>query len=603
MTDGVSSGAAARARHPLFQKYFLVLFIAVVVPLIANGASDAWFGYRDQRANLRLRLHAEATAAAGRIDAFLDGVRAQMDWTVQLPWGDGLDDRHRFDALRLLRQAPAITEATLIDGAGIERLHVSRTDPDVAMSGVDHTADPAVIGARASRIWFGPLTLHRGSEPFMTVAVAGTRASAGVTIAEINLKLIWDVISAIHIGETGEAFVLDRQGRLVAHPDISLVLGGESNVAAASLRALQIAAARQGGELVSGVDAENRSVLAAPEHIAGPDWTAFVEQPTAEAYGPIRAALWRTAFLLMAGAVFAAALAYLLARRMTGPIRLLEEGAALIGARRFDHQIALKTGDELEGLASRFNAMAGELAISQERSERISRLKRFLAPQVAELVEGAGREGLLDSRRAEVSVVFCDLRGFTAFSGRAGPEEVMGLLGEYHDALGAIIMRYEATLTCFMGDGLMLLLNAPLPCVDPAMRALSMALDMQSAVQALIVRWRLLGYSIGFGVGVATGAATVGRIGYEGRIEYTAIGSVVNLASRICSSAEDGQVIVDSGTAAVADAKIDLEPLGARPMKGFAQPVPVFLVKPMTGPLMRFDAEQANSPPMALPPG
>jgi class 3 adenylate cyclase len=163
----------------------------------------------------------------------------------------------------------------------------------------------------------------------------------------------------------------------------------------------------------------------------------------------------------------------------------------------------------------------------------------------------------------------------------------------------------------------MLLLNAPLPCVDPAMRALSMALDMQSAVQALIVRWRLLGYSIGFGVGVATGAATVGRIGYEGRIEYTAIGrigyegrieytaigSVVNLASRICSSAEDGQVIVDSGTAAVADAKIDLEPLGARPMKGFAQPVPVFLVKPMTGPLMRFDAEQANSPPMALPPG
>ena len=163
----------------------------------------------------------------------------------------------------------------------------------------------------------------------------------------------------------------------------------------------------------------------------------------------------------MAGAGFAAALAYLLARRMTRPITLLEEGAKLIGAGQFDHKIDVHTGDELEGLAAEFNEMAGELALSQERSERIARLKRFLAPQIAELVEGAGKQSLLDSRRAVVAVVFCDLRGFTAFSGEVGPEEVIGLLGEYYEALGAIIMRYEATLTCFMGDGLMLLLNAP----------------------------------------------------------------------------------------------------------------------------------------------
>jgi len=571
--------SSARVRCPLFWKYFAVLFAAVVVPLLASGASEAWFGYRDQRANLSLRLRAEARAAAVRIQAFLDLVRSQLEWTVQLPWAEGADERHRFDVLRLMRQAPAITTVTLVDGKGVERLRVSRTDPDVVMSGVDRSKDPAVMGARAAHIWFGALTLHRGSEPFMTVAVAGARSSAGVTVAEINLKLIWEVISAIHIGKTGDAFVLDRSGRLVAHSDISLMLGGEDNAAVASLRALQ--AAGHGNDVVSGEDAEHRAVLAAAAKIVGPDWTAFAEQPIAEAYGTIRAALWRTGFLLAAGAAFAATLAYLLARRMIEPIKLLEKGAGLIGQGRFDRKIEVHTGDELEGLASRFNEMAGELALSQERSERIARLKRFLAPQVAELVEGAGREGLLDSRRAEVAVVFCDLRGFTAFSTRVEPDDVIGLLGEYYEALGAIVMRYEATLTCFMGDGLMLLLNAPLPCPDPAIRAVDMALEMQAAVQALITRRRGRDHDVGFGIGVATGEAIVGRIGYEGRIDYTAIGSVVNLASRMCSAARDGQVLIDRQTAAAAtaDSTICLEDVGAWPMKGFSQAVPVFAAK------------------------
>jgi adenylate cyclase len=162
MKGDVSPLRFARPHRSLFQKYFLVLFVAVVVPLIINGASDAWFGYRDQRANLSSRLRAEANSAAGQIQAFLDGIRSQMDWTVQLPWTEGLDERHQFDALRLLRQAPAITEVTLVDGKGIERLHVSRTDPDVAMSGVDHSTDPAVIGARARGRW---LCYPRPEEP------------------------------------------------------------------------------------------------------------------------------------------------------------------------------------------------------------------------------------------------------------------------------------------------------------------------------------------------------------------------------------------------------------------------------------------------------
>ena len=579
MTADAGTEPAPRLRRSLFQKYFAVLFAAVVLPLLASGASEAWFGYLDRRHTLNLRLRAEADAAAARIQGFLDGIPSQMNWTVQAPWGEGLDERHRIDVLRLMRQTPAIAEATLVDAEGAERLRVSRTDPDVEMSGVNHSADPAYLGARAEHLWWGPVTLHRGSEPYMTVAVAGARASAGVAIAEINLKLNWDVISAIHIGRTGEAFVLDRSGELVAHPDISLVLRGKDNPAAAPLRALQAAAIASGGRLVSGADAEGRAVSAAAKQIAGPDWTAIVAQPVAEAYAPIRAALWRTAFLLLAGGAFAAALAYWLARRMTGPIKLLEDGAAHIGAGEFDYQIEMRTGDELERLAQRFNQMAGELALSQERSERIKRLEQFLSPQVAQLVESAGHERLLNSHRAVITVIFCDLRGFTLFSSHAAPDEVMGLLAEYHRALGEIIVRDGATLTCYMADGLMLLLNAPIPCDDSATLAARMAIDMQRAVQDLIPQWRLRGHAIGFGMGIATGEATVGRIGYEGRIDYTAIGPVVNLASRLCELAVDGQVIIDVSTAAALGDALLAEPLGGRSIRGFAEPTAIFALR------------------------
>ena len=518
--------ATARPRRPLFYKYFVALFVAVVVPLLANGASEAWFGYRDQRAFLTQQLHAEARSAAGKIEGFLDDVTDQLQWTVQLPWREGMDERHRFDVLRLMRQVPAVLEVVLVDGDGVERLHVSRVDPDVVNSGIDHSNDPAVVGARSDRTWYGPVTLYENSEPHMTLAVAGAREANGITIAVINLKLIWDVISAIHIGQSGDAFVLDRAGRLVAHPDISLVLRGDDDPAAARLKQLRQAAISGVGETAEGSNADDRPVIAAMAPIRGPEWTAFVEEPATEAFTPLRSALWRTGYLALAGALLAATLAYLLARRMTGPIALLEREAEEIGAGRFDHKIEISTGDELEGLATRFNDMAVELAVSQERSERIARLKRFLAPQVAELVEGSDQQALLDSHRAEVVVIFCDLRGFTGFAGTAAPEEVMGLLQEYYEALGMIITRYEATLTCFMGDGLMLLLNAPVPCPEPALRGVHLAAEMQASVQSLIKEWRARGHAVGFGVGLAKGPATVGRIGYEGRHDYTAIGNV-----------------------------------------------------------------------------
>jgi adenylate cyclase len=568
----------SKPRRPLFWKYFIVLFGAVVVTLVTNSLSEALFGYRDLTNSLNRQLGAQAQSAAGRIDGFLDGIVEQLGWVVQLPWTPGSEQRHRVDVLRLMQLVPAIVDVILVDSAGVEKLHVSRVEPDVIGSGVDRSNDEAVLGAFSQRVWYGPVTLHEGSEPHMTVAVIGPRASAGAAIAEINLKLIWDVISTIHVGKTGNAFVLDRPGHLVAHPDISLVLRGTDPSETATLKTMQSATIAAGGEAASVTDLQNRPVMVATAPIVGPGWTVFAEQPIAEALEPIRASLWRTALLLLGGAAFASLLAYLLARRMVGPIRRLEEGAQRIGAGQFDHKIEIATKDELEQLADRFNSMADELALSQERSERIARLKRFLAPQVAELVDRSGEDAMLDGHHAEIVVVFCDLRGFTAFASEVDADETMGVLREYYEALGRLISAYKATLTNMSGDGLMILLNAPLPRSDPLSIALRMTVEMQKEVQSLIALWHERGHSIGFGIGLAKGVATVGRIGYEGRVDYTAIGTVVNLASRLCAAAADGQILICPTSAREAKSAPPLRALGRQPFKGFPEGVEVYEV-------------------------
>lgn len=567
---------SSRPRRSLFVKYFITLFVAVVGPLLLGSASDAWFGYRDQRLQLNQLLQTESRSAADRIQTFIEGIRDQLGWVVQLPWTAGEDERHRIDALRLLRQVPAIASVTLVDETGTERVFVSRLGLNRIGRGADLSNDPGFLGARENKVWYGPVRYQRNSEPYMTIAVAGNRAAAGVAIADINLKLIWDVISAIKIGETGYALAIDDSGQLIAHPDISLVLRGDA--APASLERMKSAIAISSGSTVVTSDADGTKVVAFATRTMGPGWTVIAQQPVAEAFSAIRAALWRSLVLVLVGALFALALAYWLARRMSGPIQQLEEGAERIGAGQFEHRVTITTGDELERLANSFNNMAGELAVSKEKSERINRLKRFLAPQVAELVEHSGNERLLGSQRRDVVAIFGDLRGFTAFSSHAEPHVIMGVLAEYYEALGTVITRHEATLTGLAGDGLMVLVNAPVECADPALRGLRLALDMQTAVQALIVRWRANGHAIGFGVGIAMGPATVGTVGYEGRIDYTAIGSVINLASRLCGSALDAQILADPVIAAAARGTIELDALGNRPIKGYDAPLAVFAV-------------------------
>ena len=239
------------------------------------------------------------------------------------------------------------------------------------------------------------------------------------------------------------------------------------------------------------------------------------------------------------------------------------------------HDTVREQSAELEAwngkLEERVAAQLGEI-------ERVGRLKRFLAPQLAELVVSSGDERLLESHRRDIVVVFCDLRGYTAFAETAEPEEVMGVLREYHGALGPLVTRFEGTLDHFLGDGLMVFFNDPLPCPDPAERAVKMALAMRAAAGERLLAWRRRGFDLGLGIGIAQGYATLGRIGFEGRMDYTAIGTVTNLAARLCGEARDGQILVSQRIAAAVEGFAVLEEVGSLALKGLREPVMAYNV-------------------------
>ena len=235
-----------------------------------------------------------------------------------------------------------------------------------------------------------------------------------------------------------------------------------------------------------------------------------------------------------------------------------------------------------------------------EELDRVGRLRRFLAPQLAELIVTAGDERILESHRREITVVFTDLRGFTAFAEIAEPEDVMGVLREYHVAMGELIFRFQGRLERFTGDGLMVFFNDPIPCPDPPARAVRMAVAMRERVDELALGWRRRGHDLGFGVGVAVGYATLGRIGFEGRYDYGAIGSVTNLAARLCGEAAPGQILISQRVHLMIEDLVDAEPLGELTLKGFHRPVDVYNVRAIQGAAP--DADPGSPSPQAVAP-
>ena len=210
--------------------------------------------------------------------------------------------------------------------------------------------------------------------------------------------------------------------------------------------------------------------------------------------------------------------------------------------------------------------------------ERMGRLRRFLPPQVADLIVASGTEKQLESHRREITALFCDLRGFTGFSESSDPEDVMALLRDYHAAIGEIIIKYSGTLERYAGDGVMVIFNDPVPVENPALQAVLMALDMRTAIGGLIEKWRDLGHDLGFGIGIAHGFATLGTIGFEGRFDYAAIGTVSNVASRLCDEAKPGQILISPRVRLAVEKAVTVEAVGEFALKGIRRPMMAYNV-------------------------
>jgi signal transduction histidine kinase len=376
-------------RSRLFTKY-VALFVAVVaVALISNGIFEVFFYYREHKAALIRIQHEQAEAAAAKIGQFIKEIESQLGWTAQLPWSAGSIEQRRFDALRLLKQVPAVTELAQVDSTGKERIRVSRIDINTVDSGIDLSKDPKFTDAVANKVYYGPVYFRRESEPYMTLSLAGTRKDAGVSIAEVNLKLIRELVSQIKVGASGQAYVVDAKGRLISHPDISLVLRNTDMSKLAQVQAAQARGADIAPDALQGaLNIQGQEVLTASAPIAPLGWTMFVELPVKEAYASLYQALQRLAIVLLAASIFAVLAGIFLARRMIVPIQTLRAGAARIGSGDLAQRISIRTGDELEGLADQFNDMGARLQesyadLEQKVEQRTAELSESLQQQTA----------------------------------------------------------------------------------------------------------------------------------------------------------------------------------------------------------------------------
>lgn len=362
-------------RSRLFWKYVVVLVLLVSGALAASGAVEIYFSYQENKTALVSVQREKAAAAASRIDQFIREIENQIGWTTHasfVPQGAALDQR-RFDYLRLFRQAPSVTEISYLDSSGREQLRVSRLAMDVVGSRADFSREPRFVEAKTGKTYFSPVYFRKESEPYITIAMAGRGQDAGVTVADVNLKFIWDVVSQIKIGKAGHAYVVDSGGNLIAHPDISLVLQ-KTNLS--SLPQVRDAVAgpprvdEARGEVTVARNLQGTDVLAAHAVIAPLGWSVFVEQPLGEAFAPLYASILRTALLLLVGLGVSVLASVFLARRMVTPIQALQAGAARIGAGDLGHRLAVRTGDEVEALAEQFNSMVTQLQESYANLEQ-----------------------------------------------------------------------------------------------------------------------------------------------------------------------------------------------------------------------------------------
>ena len=380
-------------RGSLFLKYAIPLVVLVMGGLVISGLVEIYFSYQENKNALSRIQHEKAVAAAIRIEQFVRALEHDLSWIAQTPWGPrGIPlDQRRLDSLRLLRQVPTITEVSHIDPTGHEQLRVSRLAMDVIGSNLDLSSDPKFKEAMARKTYFSPVYFRKESEPYMTIAMAGAGEDAGVVAAEANLKFIWDVVSNLKVGKGGNAYVVDERGRLIAHPDISLVLQKTDLSALPQVRAAAATLSRDADtsvEAMVGRDVRGTEVLSAHATITPLNWSVFVELPITEAFASLYASIWRTVILVLVGVVVSIGASLFIVRRMVSPIQALRAGAARIGAGALEHRIAVQSGDELQALADEFNRMTERLqesyaGLERKVEERTRDLRESLEQQTA----------------------------------------------------------------------------------------------------------------------------------------------------------------------------------------------------------------------------
>ena len=436
MTPPGAAAAPGTRRGRLFWKYVIVIVALVGGALLASGLVEIYFSYQENKGALVALQREKALGAASRIELFIKEIERQIVWTTQpqLVAPSAALEQRRIDYLRLLRQVPPITELSYLDASGKEQLRVSRLAMDVIGSQQDYAHDPRFTVPKSGRIYHGPVYFRKESEPYMTIAMPAS-GGAGATVAEVNLKFIWDVVNQIKVGRAGKAFVVDGQANLIAHPDISLVLQKTTLGSLDQVRAALTAPPTPGAtttDIPIAHDLQGRQVLTAHSMILPLRWAVFVEQPLEEAFEPLRSSITRTGLLVLLGVAFAVGASLILARRMVRPIRALEAGAAQIGAGELGHRIQVKTGDEIEALAARFNQMTAQLqesyaTLEQKVDERTSELTEALEQQTAT----GDILGVISSSPTDVQPVF---------------DAIARSAVRLCDGVGCAVVRFDGTL-------------------------------------------------------------------------------------------------------------------------------------------------------------
>ncbi len=374
-------------RGKLFRKYLLLILSLVSLALLLSGGIGLYLNYRETTAALASLQREKAIGAASRIEQYLRQVTQQLQYAALPQMGAGDLELRRIEFLKLIRQAPEVTDIALIDSEGRELIAESRLGMSAMASGKDRSAEPAFRGAQRGQPWFSPVYFRKETEPYMTVAIRSGGDKPLLTVAELNLKFIWDVVSRIKIGDKGKAYVVDRDGYLVADPDIGLVLRKTQMGALEHVREMSAGSTDETPAMNSHDPAGARTLVSmAPIESLG--WRVFVEQPASEVYARLNASVLWTAGLLLAGLAVSALAAGALARSMVRPIRTLDDGARRIGAGELDQRIVVRTGDELEGLAEQFNHMSAQLresyaGLEHKVEERTAELSEALEQQTA----------------------------------------------------------------------------------------------------------------------------------------------------------------------------------------------------------------------------